>query len=141
MRCHGNSLLILQALPALRMLAVMLFCLANSKQQTANSKQQTADSKQQTANSRQHAAAVHQRIHYPMQQRRTALHQAFSNRDLVFIKIHARKPAMRSFSLQERCERDRLRTSTAHATCCAIDCAQFRITCVCLHRIAYASPH
>ncbi|WP_426788682.1 hypothetical protein [Xanthomonas campestris] len=65
------------------MLAVMLFCLANSKQQTANSKQQTANSKQQTANSRQqtadsrqHAAAVHQRIHYPMQQRRIVLHQA-----------------------------------------------------------------
>ncbi|MEB1547882.1 hypothetical protein VDQ94_03035 [Xanthomonas campestris pv. campestris] len=108
--------------------------------QTANSKQQTANSKQQTANSRQHAAAVHQRIHYPMQQRRTALHQAFSNRDLVFIKIHARKPAMRSFSLQERCQRDRLRTSTVHATCRALDYAQFRITCVCLHRIAQASP-
>ncbi|MEA9859954.1 hypothetical protein ABFU27_15435 [Xanthomonas campestris pv. raphani] len=83
MRCHWNSRLILQALPASRMLAVMLFCLANSKQQTANSKQQTANSKQQTANSkqqtadsRQHAVAVHQRIHYPMQQRRTALHQA-----------------------------------------------------------------
>ncbi|QLC71020.1 hypothetical protein [Xanthomonas campestris] len=97
MRCHGNSRLILQALPALRMLAVMLFCLASSEQQTADSKQQTANSKQQSANSeqrtansrqqtansrqqtadsRQHAGAVHQRIHYPMQQRRTALHQA-----------------------------------------------------------------
>ncbi|WP_285446360.1 hypothetical protein [Xanthomonas sp. fls2-241-TYG-148] len=61
MRCHGNSRLILQALPASRMLAVMLFCLANSKQQTANSKQ--------------HAAAVHQRIHYAMQLRITSLHR------------------------------------------------------------------
>ncbi|WP_407468693.1 hypothetical protein ABFU38_17205 [Xanthomonas campestris pv. raphani] len=89
MRCHGNSRLILQALPALRMLAVMLFCLANSKQQTANSKQQTANSKQQTAhstqhtanskqqtaNSKQHAAAVHQRIHYAMQLRITSPHR------------------------------------------------------------------
>ncbi|MDX6140988.1 hypothetical protein SIL81_17700 [Xanthomonas campestris pv. incanae] len=56
MRCHGNSLLILQALPALRMLAVMLFCLANSKQQTADSKQQTANSRQQTADSKQQTA-------------------------------------------------------------------------------------
>ncbi len=53
MRCHGNSRLILQALPALRMLAVMLFCL-------------------ETADSRQHAAAVHQRIHYAMQLRITS---------------------------------------------------------------------
>ncbi|WP_181922079.1 hypothetical protein [Xanthomonas campestris] len=75
MRCHGNSRLILQALPALRMLAVMLFCLADSKQQTADSKQQTANSKQQTANSKQHAAAVHQRIHYAMQLRITSPHQ------------------------------------------------------------------
>ncbi|MEA9900002.1 hypothetical protein [Xanthomonas campestris] len=136
MRCHGNSRLILQALPALRMLAVMLFCLAKSKKQKANSKQQTANSKQQTA--RGGGASAH-----PLRNA-AAKHVAApnsSNRDLVFIKIHARKPAMRSFSLQERCERDRLRTSTAHATCCAIDCAQFRITCVCLHRIAHASPH
>ncbi|MEA9795299.1 hypothetical protein VDG07_08025 [Xanthomonas campestris pv. raphani] len=109
---------------------------AKSKKQKANSKQQTANSKQQTA--RGGGASAH-----PLRNA-AAKHVAApnsSNRDLVFIKIHARKPAMRSFSLQERCERDRLRTSTAHATCCAIDCAQFRITCVCLHRIAHASPH
>ncbi|MCC5070576.1 hypothetical protein [Xanthomonas campestris] len=64
------------------MLAVMLFCLANSKQQTANSKQQTAnskqqtaDSRQQTADSRQHTVAVHQRIHYAMQLRITSPHR------------------------------------------------------------------
>ncbi|MEA9706854.1 hypothetical protein [Xanthomonas campestris] len=129
MRCHGNSRLILQALPALRMLAVMLFCLAKSKKQKAKSKQQTARGGGASAHPLRNAAAKH--VAAPNS----------SNRDLVFINIHARKPAMRSFSLQERCERDRLRTSTAHATCCAIDCAQFRITCVCLHRIAHASPH
>ncbi|MEQ7546058.1 hypothetical protein ABQF86_04275 [Xanthomonas campestris] len=89
MRCHGNSRLILQALPALRMLAVMLFCLASSKQQAASSKQQAASSKQQAAHSRQHAAdstrqtargrqhaaAVHQRIHYAMQLRITSPHR------------------------------------------------------------------
>ncbi|RJU12320.1 hypothetical protein XcmpCFBP7700_14905 [Xanthomonas campestris] len=52
----------------MRMLAVMLFCLANSKQQTANSKQQTA-------NSKQHTVAVHQRIHYAMQLRITSPHR------------------------------------------------------------------
>ncbi|MEA9736227.1 hypothetical protein [Xanthomonas campestris] len=102
---------------------------AKSKKQTANSKQQTARGGGASAHPLRNAAAKH--VAAPNS----------SNRDLVFIKIHARKPAMRSFSLQERCERDRLRTSTAHATCCAIDCAQFRITCVCLHRIAHASPH
>ncbi|MFS8455077.1 hypothetical protein EIQ11_15745 [Xanthomonas campestris pv. campestris] len=56
MRCHGNSRLILQALPALRMLAVMLFCLASSKQHTAHSRQQTAHSTQHTAHSRQQTA-------------------------------------------------------------------------------------
>ncbi|MEB1766289.1 hypothetical protein VDR13_07065 [Xanthomonas campestris pv. campestris] len=75
MRCHGNSRLILQALPALRMLAVMLFCLASSKQQAASSKQQAASSTQQTARGRQHAAAVHQRIHYAMQLRITSPHR------------------------------------------------------------------
>ncbi|MEA9779315.1 hypothetical protein ABFU02_17240 [Xanthomonas campestris pv. raphani] len=136
MRCHWNSRLILQALPASRMLAVMLFCLANSKQQTANSKQQTADSRQQTA--RGGGASAH-----PLPNA-AATHGAApssSNKDLVVIKLHARKPEMRSFSLQERCQRDRLRTSTAQATCRAIDCAQFRITRACLHRIAHASPH
>ncbi|MEA9971746.1 hypothetical protein ABFU66_16790 [Xanthomonas campestris pv. raphani] len=102
---------------------------AKSKKQKANSKQQTARGGGASAHPLRNAAAKH--VAAPNS----------SNRDLVFIKIHGRKPAMRSFSLQERCERDRLRTSTAHATCCAIDCAQFRITCVCLHRIAHASPH
>ncbi|WP_238148477.1 hypothetical protein [Xanthomonas campestris] len=106
------------------MLAVMLFCL-----ETADSRQQTARGGGASAHPLRNAAADHV----------AAPHS--SNRDLVVIKIHARKPAMRSFSLQERCERDRLRTSTAHAPCRAIDCAQFRITCVCLHRIAQASPH
>ncbi|MCF8868474.1 hypothetical protein ABFU00_17870 [Xanthomonas campestris pv. campestris] len=64
------------------MLAVMLFCLASSKQQAASSKQQaasskqhTADSTRQTARGRQHAAAVHQRIHYAMQLRITSPHR------------------------------------------------------------------
>ncbi|MEB1933398.1 hypothetical protein VDR75_07420 [Xanthomonas campestris pv. campestris] len=150
MRCHGNSRLILQALPALRMLAVMLFCLASSKQQAASSKQHTADSTRQTARGRQHAAdSTRQTARgggasaHPLRNA-AANHVAApnsSNRDLVVIKIHARKPAIRSFSLQERCQRDRLRTSTAHATRRALDYAQFRITCVRLHRIAYASPH
>ncbi|MEA9960274.1 hypothetical protein VDG81_05230 [Xanthomonas campestris pv. raphani] len=116
---------------------------AKSKKQKAKSKQQTANSKQQTANSKQQTARGGGASAHPLRNA-AAKHVAApnsSNRDLVFIKIHARKPAMRSFSLQERCERDRLRTSTAHATCCAIDCAQFRITSACLHRIAYASPH
>ncbi|WDL55209.1 hypothetical protein [Xanthomonas campestris] len=130
---------------------------AKSKQQTANSKQQTANSKKQKANSKkQKAKSKKQKAKSKKQTARgggasahplrnaTADHVAApssSNKDLVVIKIHARKPAIRSFSLQERCERDRLRTSTAHATCLAIDCAQFRITRACLHRIAQASPH
>ncbi|WP_407368164.1 hypothetical protein ABFU18_17735 [Xanthomonas campestris pv. campestris] len=132
------------------MLAVMLFCLASSKQQAASSKQQAASSTQQTARGRQHAAdSTRQTARgggasaHPLRNA-AANHVAApnsSNRDLVVIKIHARKPAIRSFSLQERCQRDRLRTSTAHATRRALDYAQFRITCVRLHRIAYASPH
>ncbi|MEB1678830.1 hypothetical protein VDR12_05160 [Xanthomonas campestris pv. campestris] len=71
----ANSRLMLRGCQLCACIAVMLFCLANSKQQTANSKQQTANSKQQTANSRPHAAAVHQRIHYAMQLRITSPHQ------------------------------------------------------------------
>ncbi|WDL18610.1 hypothetical protein JH285_04810 [Xanthomonas campestris pv. campestris] len=110
--------------------------LLSCKKQKAKSKKQKAKSKKQTA--RGGGASAH-----PLRNA-TADHVAApssSNKDLVVIKIHARKPAIRSFSLQERCERDRLRTSTAHATCLAIDCAQFRITRACLHRIAQASPH
>ncbi|WP_414428855.1 hypothetical protein [Xanthomonas campestris] len=98
---------------------------ANSKQQTANSKQQTADSRQQTADSRQQTAHGGGASAHPLRNA-AANHVAApnsSNRDLVVIKIHARKPAIRSFSLQQRCERDRLRTSTAHATCRALDYA------------------
>ncbi|WDL22693.1 hypothetical protein JH268_04860 [Xanthomonas campestris pv. campestris] len=110
--------------------------LLSCKKQKAKSKKQKAKSKKQTA--RGGGASAH-----PLRNA-TADHVAApssSNKDLVVIKIHARKPAIRSFSLQERCERDRLRNSTAHATCLAIDCAQFRITRACLHRIAQASPH
>ncbi|MFA8353883.1 hypothetical protein QT902_006725 [Xanthomonas campestris] len=52
----ANSRLMLRGCQLCACIAVMLFCLANSKQQTANSKQQTANSKQQTANSKQQTA-------------------------------------------------------------------------------------
>ncbi|MFS8391421.1 hypothetical protein EIQ13_15295 [Xanthomonas campestris pv. campestris] len=68
--------------------------LLSCKQQTANSKQQTANSKQQTA--RGGGASAH-----PLRNA-AANHVAApnsSNRGLVVIKIHAHKPAIRSFSL------------------------------------------
>ncbi|MEB1262168.1 hypothetical protein VDQ16_05495 [Xanthomonas campestris pv. campestris] len=97
----ANSRLMLRGCQLCACIAVMLFCLANSKQQTANSKQQTANSKQQTANSKQQTARGGGASAHPLRNA-AANHVAApnsSNRDLVVIKIHAHKPAIRSFSL------------------------------------------